>query len=491
MRLPWLDDGIKEAVLSCLLQETGISYDKVQNAPVYTQGYFNERDSTCIPDIFINTDECFIIVENKITRERGLEENQKNAYIALLKNEREKGKKAAYIFLVPRHSASEEAVQYLQQHEGIVSLCYWSELLSILEKCKQSVRKSKKELTDQCYKYIKGLVYGNEIDSELLGQISNYRDIHDELNKKENVMNSILTALKQFCEKAGKNWIVEKYDYPPCSFGFALCYDGIRHAYVGCDLSSTNSAYSYSIQIIEAYCSIEKLTQTEMHSRVQDGREKQIAFPLEENNLKKILDSYLCVNNTRGWQVINLPSIQKQSFGQLQEYQQFLTVAYTSILELSQKLCNSSCLSHSSQYGLSDYANDKNKKIGKFFNYNNPSAKKPVDESVFIGFAFDLADSKPDFVFCLAIQKKILNENLCTQLSGARLYCFDAGSQSISPSDDGKYYYDGSEWVYCKLEKDWLLEDGKLFNEIKKKLIDFGLISNNSPAPTEEENAQV
>ena len=485
-----IDEKIKEVVLTYLLKETEISYEMVQKAPVYTQGYFNEGNNTCIPDIFINTDECFIIIENKITRERGLEENQKDAYIALLKNERESSKKVAYIFLVPRHSVSEEAVLYLQQDEGIVSLCYWSDLLSILEKCKQSVRESRKELIDQCYKYIKGLVYGNEIDSELLEQISGYGDIRDELNKKKSVMDSIQNALQKFCTNNGGNWKIGKYDCPPCSFGFGLYYNGVRNAYVGCDLSSTNSAYSYSIQIIEAYCSIEKLTQSEMHSRVQDGREKQIAFPLEKNNLGKILDSYLCVNNTKGWQVINLPSIQKQSFGQLQEYQQFLRVAYTSILELSRKLCNSPCLMHSDQYGLSDYDNDKNKRIGKFFNYKNPSIKKPVDKSVFIGFAFELADSKPDFVFCLAVKRNILREDMCTRLSEAGQYDFYAEKQSFSQSADGKYFYDdGTKWIYFRLEKDLLLDAEKLFREIEGKLVEFGLITKDLPLTTEEKHA--
>lgn len=468
-----IDDDTRGKILTKLLKETkDIKYDNIKDTHIYTQNAFISKDNICIPDIFIESKDCFIIIESKISRERGLEETQKDAYIELIEKKKKESKKVAYIFLVPKNSNSDDEVSLLMNQKAIdfISKSYWSDILNILKPQK----KDNKDVIWHCYQYIKELVYGNEIDSDLLGKIDNstgYKNIYEQLSKKTKMMKTIREALETFCTNNNLSYQVNTYDYPPCSFGAELMHNRKHIVYVGCDLSAVPDK-RWSIQIDEAHCKRDSLASGDKHWRTNEGKQKLVAFPLDESTFYTTLQTHLdinCTNSIDTCKTVDLSRSEIENF--LQDYQLFLNAAYDIILKSSQIIYKKNVIEYGDQFGLTAFDNNENKKIGKFFNHKDLN-EETHDSSIFIGFDFTLAESKPDYVFCLAVKKDILKDSSGLEKTDT----YNLGNTTFSQSDKGDYYFDG-EKLYYKLDKGLLSQsDDKFSSKLTNVLGDLKLL---------------
>lgn len=93
--------------------------------------------------------------------------------------------------------------------------------------------------------------------------------------------------------------------------------------------------------------------------------------------------------------------------------------------------------------------------------------------NIFIGFDFTLANSEPDYVFCLAVKKDILKDY--PELEKTGTYNF-VNTKFYSSDKNGKFYFN-QEWLYRKIDKELLFQpDDKFTSEITNVLEDLKLL---------------
>lgn len=95
--------------------------------------------------------------------------------------------------------------------------------------------------------------------------------------------------------------------------------------------------------------------------------------------------------------------------------------------------------------------------------------------NIFIGFDFTLANSEPDYVFCLAVKKDIISNQ--SELKEPSKYAFNGETFSLSTDDSDRILYFDGKWLYRKIDKELLSQpDDKLTSKIKSVLEDLKLL---------------
>lgn len=455
-----IDEDVKKKILEALLEKTKIQAIDINNGDISTQVQFSEKEKCYIPDIIIQNDKYFVVIENKITRERDLEETQRSIYLKLIQDKKNQNIKSAYIFLVPKGSVSDIAAKKLRdsQQDKLIFICHWSDLLDKLGKVEN-------QIIQQCVNYIKSLVFSNEVEKNLLGKLDNPSCIRSLFEKKNKFMDTAKSILTNIFDSS---FAIDSYDNPPCAFGASVNTGRKTVVCLGYDFSFQDTQYKdyiCAIYINDDYININELKNNTSHYHIFDGRTSFILLPIitiTPNNIYDILKKYLTNINT------NSPTQEKtvdtESFEGMTDYQKLLNNSYGKIIKISQTLHDkySSFLLYADQYDAknletSSKRNFKNK-IGKFFNYKDSNGKKH-NSSIFIGFDFTLAESKPDYVFCLAVKYETISNH--HKLVKPGIYDFKGGI--LSSSDKGDYYFDG-EKLYYKLDKGLLSQSDDKFS---------------------------
>lgn len=474
VNMMWIDEDTRKKILTTLLKETEIQTEGIKKNDISTQVQFSEKEKCYIPDIIIQNDKYFVVIENKITRERDLEETQRSKYIKLIQDKKNQNIKSAYIFLVPKGSVSDIATEKLRKShpDDSILICHWSDLLNELDKLNGSIIK-------ECVKYIKSLVFSNEVEKNLLGKLDEPSSIHSLFKKKNNFMG---TAKFILTDIFNSSFEINSYDNPPCAFGASVNTGKKTVVCLGYDLSFQNTQYkdyTCAIYINDDYIDIEKLKNNTSHHHIFDGRTSFILLPITESesakNIYNTIKKYLANINTKS--PTQEKTVDRESFEGMTDYQKLLNNSYGKIIKISQTLHDQypSFLLYADQYdaknlGTSRKRNFKNK-IGKLFNYKDSNGKKH-NSSIFIGFDFTLAESKPDYVFCLAVKKDILKDSSGLEKTDT----YNLGNTTFSQSHTGDYYFYG-EWLYHKLNKELLSQsDDKLSSKIKSVLEDLKLL---------------
>lgn len=126
---------VRDAIIKYLLaQQNGDVFalqkkiDGIQKGDIKTQ--FSTTDSGQ-PDLIIDSEELFIVIENKVKVDTELQPHELNDYVRFAG--RYKNKKGYLIFLIPKNYVYINFIQKITGNDGVrVNICYWEDLLSYL-----------------------------------------------------------------------------------------------------------------------------------------------------------------------------------------------------------------------------------------------------------------------------------------------------------------------------------------------------------------------
>lgn len=131
MRKKYLRDIILDFLLPC---ENGFDKKKVIESVKFTDIKTQQKTDYGIPDILIENENCFVIIENKIRYETGFQENQIDNYPELVKLHQTYTKNCAYIFLLPKGYDASAIKQINASYKQFIIKKQWSDLLQYISK---------------------------------------------------------------------------------------------------------------------------------------------------------------------------------------------------------------------------------------------------------------------------------------------------------------------------------------------------------------------